>query len=68
MGEMIGSIAHQWRQPLTQLSSILVLVELKYERKKLELEELRALIKQSNEQIAFMSKTIDNFRNFFKTK
>ena len=66
MGEMIGSIAHQWRQPLTQLSSILVLVELKYERKKLAAEELRNLTKQAEEQIEFMSKTIDDFRNFFK--
>ncbi|RYA24731.1 hypothetical protein CRU96_00975 [Malaciobacter halophilus] len=66
MGEMIGSIAHQWRQPLTQLSSVLVLVELKYERGKLTLKELRESIHQSQEQIEFMSKTIDDFRNFFK--
>ncbi|AXX87912.1 two-component system sensor histidine kinase [Malaciobacter marinus] len=66
MGEMIGSIAHQWRQPLTQLSSLLVLVELKYERGKLTLKELRESIHQSQEQIEFMSKTIDDFRNFFK--
>lgn len=66
MGEMIGSIAHQWRQPLTQLSSILVLVELKYERNKLKAEDLRDLTKQAEEQIEFMSKTIDDFRNFFK--
>lgn len=66
MGEMIGSIAHQWRQPLTQLSSILVLVELKYERNKLKAEDLRDLTKQAEEQIGFMSKTIDDFRNFFK--
>ncbi len=66
MGEMIGSIAHQWRQPLTQLSSILVLIELKYERNKLKREDLRELTKQSEEQIGFMSKTIDDFRNFFK--
>ena len=66
MGEMIGSIAHQWRQPLTQLSSILVLIELKYERNKLKAEELSSLTKQAEEQIGFMSKTIDDFRNFFK--
>jgi len=66
MGEMIGNIAHQWRQPLTQLSSILVLTELKYERQKLKPNELRDLINQAEGQILFMSKTIDDFRNFFK--
>ncbi|WP_320033684.1 ATP-binding protein [Halarcobacter sp.] len=66
MGEMIGSIAHQWRQPLTQLSSILVFIELLYEKNKLTKEELRGSIQEAEEQIKFMSKTIDDFRNFFK--
>jgi signal transduction histidine kinase len=66
MGEMIGSIAHQWRQPLTQLSSILVLIELMFEKGKLKKEELRESIEEAEEQISFMSKTIDDFRNFFK--
>jgi len=66
MGEMIGSIAHQWRQPLTQLSSILVLIELMFEKGKLKKEDLRDSIKEAEEQINFMSKTIDDFRNFFK--
>ena len=65
MGEMIGNIAHQWRQPLTQLSSILVNLELRQERGKLDDNLFHSKITEANEQIAFMSGTIDDFREFF---
>ena len=68
MGEMIGNIAHQWRQPLTQLSSILIGLELFYERGKLTKEKFKEKVDEANEQIIFMSKTIDDFRNFFTSK
>ena len=67
MGEMIGNIAHQWRQPLTELSSILINIELYFERDKLSKEKLSSKIKEANNQITFMSKTIDDFRNFFSS-
>ena len=67
MGEMIGNIAHQWRQPLTQLSSILVTIELLYEHKKLTFKQFKDKIREAEEQTEFMSKTIDDFRNFFKS-
>ncbi|MCF6172608.1 MAG: ATP-binding protein, partial [Campylobacteraceae bacterium] len=67
MGEMIGNIAHQWRQPLTELSSILINTELYFERDKLTKEKFHTKIKEANEQITFMSKTIDDFRNFFSS-
>jgi signal transduction histidine kinase len=65
MGEMIGNIAHQWRQPLTELSLIFISIELYFERDKLTKEILTKKIKEANEQIAYMSNTIDDFRNFF---
>lgn len=68
MGEMIGNIAHQWRQPLTQLSSILINLKLSYDRDKLSKEKFHKKIKEANEQILFMSKTIDDFRNFFASQ
>jgi len=67
MGEMIGNIAHQWRQPLTQLSAILINIELHQEREKLSKEKLRQKIAEANEQITYMSSTIDDFRNFFSS-
>ncbi len=68
MGEMIGNIAHQWRQPLTQLSSILISLELYFERGKLTKDRFQVKAKEANEQINFMSRTIDDFRNFFTSK
>ena len=65
MGEMIGNIAHQWRQPLTQLSTILIGLELFQEKGKLSKQRLEEKIKEAGEQISFMSDTIDDFRSFF---
>lgn len=65
MGEMIGNIAHQWRQPLTELSAILIALELFYERGKLTAQKLSEKITSAQNQIEFMSQTIEDFRNFF---
>ena len=67
MGEMIGNIAHQWRQPLNAL----VLIIQSFSMKKMAGLELsdEFVQKQSEEGIALasmMSNTIDDFRNFFK--
>lgn len=67
MGEMIGNISHQWRQPLAQVSSILINLELHSEKDKLTKEKLAQKIKEANEQLVFMSDTIDDFKNFFQT-
>ena len=67
MGEMIGNIAHQWRQPLTQLSSILINIDLHFEKNRLTKEKLKTKIDEANGQISFMSNTIDDFRNFFSS-
>ena len=67
MGEMIGNIAHQWRQPLNAM----VLIIQSFQMKRLAgLELSDAFIdQQAKEGIALaslMSRTIDDFRNFFK--
>ena len=67
MGEMIGNIAHQWKQPLTQLSFILVNIELNSDRGKLTSKKLKEKINEANAQISFMSNTIDDFKNFFSS-
>ena len=66
MGEMIGNIAHQWRQPLTHLSYIIMNLKAAHENNKLDKNYLQKKTDEATSQIEFMSHTIDDFRNFFK--
>lgn len=68
MGEMIGNIAHQWRQPLTDLGSILINISFMYDVKKLTSEIFQERLQKAESLILYMSKTIDDFRNFFANK
>jgi len=66
MGEMVGSIAHQWRQPLNALAGRIQLIELDYEDELVSNEYISTFIKENMELVNFMSNTINDFRNFFK--
>jgi signal transduction histidine kinase len=66
MGEMISMIAHQWRQPLSALSTIIQNIHLRYSLDKLDKEYLDKQRILSNALTKKMSKTIEDFRNFFK--
>ena len=66
MGEMIGNIAHQWRQPLNALSALNIGLNMKYKMGKLNDEEMKKFKEKSNEIIQNMSVTIDDFKNFFQ--
>ena len=65
-GEMIGNIAHQWRQPLNALGLIVQQLPLFHHFGELNRESLEKCVSQSMELIRHMSRTIDDFRNFFK--
>ncbi|QKF65809.1 Cache sensor-containing two-component system histidine kinase [Arcobacter venerupis] len=65
MGEMIGNIAHQWRQPLSQLSGLFFDIESAYDYKELNKKYLQNRVEEANDLLEYMSKTIDDFRNFF---
>jgi len=66
MGEMINNIAHQWKQPLTHLGYINMNLQLASTDEVFDKVYLNKKIIESNEQIDFMTNTIDNFRDFYK--
>jgi signal transduction histidine kinase len=66
MGTMLSMIAHQWRQPLSEVSGILMELETASKFKKADDTMIQESVKESNKVIQFMSYTIDDFRNFFK--
>lgn len=68
MGEMIGNIAHQWRQPLNALGLTIQNIHTAYEYKYLDEAYIQRTIQKSQRLTNQMSKTIDDFRDFFKPK
>lgn len=66
MGEMIGNIAHQWRQPLNALSLLLQNVENAYEMDMIDEKYIHRTVEKGIRLTTSMSNTIDDFRNFFK--
>ena len=66
MGEMIGNIAHQWRQPLNALSLLVITVAKKQRKGDLDSAYMEAFETKSNMLIQKMSGTIDDFRNYFR--
>lgn len=65
MGEMIENIAHQWRQPLNQLSLILSNIYFEYELGTLTKAKMETYREQSEGLMEYMTRTIDDFRSFF---
>jgi signal transduction histidine kinase len=65
MGEMIGNIAHQWKQPLTYLSYNFMNLREVSKRNLLDDNYLKKKLDKADMQLEFMSQTIDNFRDFY---
>ncbi len=77
MGEMMGNIAHQWRQPLSLITITATGMKFKKELNILDDKEFNDCIDQIVTSTKYLSNTIDDFRNFlnrnkpaftFKTK
>lgn len=68
MGEMLASIAHQWRQPLNHLNMIMANLQLASENNKLTPVYLNKKANEVDRQLKYMSATIEDFSNFFATK
>jgi len=67
MGEMMGNIAHQWRQPLNAIAANIQMTDMDYEDGLVDEEYFQTFIKENMVLINFMSNTINDFRDFFKS-
>lgn len=65
MGEMLGNVAHQWRQPLSLISSTATGSKLEKELNLLSDEDFYLRMDNINNSAQFLSQTIDTFRSFF---
>ena len=66
MGNMIGNIAHQWRQPLSEINAVLMNMQVKKEHNDLSDNDFEEGIKECDVILSHMSNTISDFQNFFK--
>lgn len=66
MGNMIGNIAHQWRQPLAELNAVLMNIQVKKEHEDLSDEFFEESMDECDILLSHMSNTISDFQNFFK--
>ncbi len=67
LGEMLGNIAHQWRQPLMEINSVFLPLQTKMSiNMPISNDEINQTITKVNEITSFMSQTIEDFRNYFK--
>jgi two-component system, sensor histidine kinase and response regulator len=66
MGEMIGNIAHQWRQPLSVISTAATGIQLQKEYGNLTDDNLDDMLTKINDSSQYLSTTIDDFRDLVK--
>ena len=66
MGDMIAAIAHQWNEPLVELSALVQDIQTSYLLNELKDMEVKDFVNDSMIQIKYMSKTLSDFRNFLK--
>jgi len=67
MGEMIGNIAHQWRQPLNMISTKATGALFQKEMGILDDTKFEEAMESINDNAQYLSQTIDTFKNFIKS-
>ena len=68
MGEMIGNIAHQWRQPLSTITTLASGLKLKDQYDLISHEDISSFTDNVVQQANYLSNTIENFRDFIKNE
>jgi C4-dicarboxylate-specific signal transduction histidine kinase len=65
MGEMIQNIAHQWRQPLSQVNSAVLVIDDILQANAINDAILQEKLTEIESLTQYMSDTIDDFKDFF---
>jgi len=68
IGELFSMIAHQWRQPINKIASIIAPYRFRMPDEPIDLNELDRDFKKIEDSVEYMSHTIDDFRTFYKPK
>jgi CHASE1-domain containing sensor protein/signal transduction histidine kinase len=68
MGEMIGNIAHQWRQPLTTIATSVMKLKVKSELGILDSKDILETTDKISSISSYLSKTIDTFANYIRNQ
>ncbi|EHP29160.1 histidine kinase [Sulfurimonas gotlandica GD1] len=65
MGEMLENIAHQWRQPLTQINSSVLLIDDILHEKNFRNVDVEERLLEIESLTKYLSNTINDFKDFF---
>lgn len=66
LGNMLGAIIHQWKQPLNAISIEVQSIKESYKYEELNKAEIERVVSSIMSQVKFMTTTADDFRNFYK--
>jgi len=64
VGEMMGNISHQWKQPLNNISLLVLNIDNTFRKGKLTLEYLEDKVEAIEETIEYMTQTIEDFSDY----
>jgi len=65
MGEIIGMITHQWKQPLNAISMMVNVLKLKHHNGTISTQLLNEKLDDILMQVGYMSQTVNDFQHFF---
>lgn len=66
MGEMISIIAHQWRQPLSHITTLMANIKIKQALNTLDNKSMQESFEKIDHTVKYLSETIDDFKDYFK--
>ncbi|CAA6821598.1 MAG: Signal Transduction Histidine Kinase (STHK) with CheB and CheR activity [uncultured Sulfurovum sp.] len=66
MGEVVAMIAHQWRQPLSEINGVILNMDIDHQKKQLSNNKFNAYLDSMENTTLYMSQTINDFLNYFK--